>query len=536
MSEVVVNAEKTKKSDYSLNGLLGGFKELFAPVINYFENYKETQRIDIDVLYMVTYMNSIATANISRDEIFKRVSMRGEYASSKYMNQVYILAKNWNYDYGTACNYVAEKTTNKRLKDLLMRMANAMASGEPETKFLESEWQTMMVIYKNEYERSLESLKKWTDAYTALLVSMSFISITVLLSIVLYNMGDPLTTIMATLVMIAMIAGIGAFVLRSEAPKEFKTHDMVSCSPEQKRIKEMSKLLLPASAILALVMLILSVDIGLVMIVVGLILLPMGLIGQRDDKNITDRDRDYSQFTKMLGSVVGSMGLTVKEGITKVDQKSIGSLEPLVKKLYIRLVMGLDPKVCWDEFIGNSGSELISKFTHIFTDAIDMGGDAAKIGKLVNNTNLEVVLLRMKRRLLSSSFTTLVIPMHAAMCGLVIFIVQILIIFSGLIGNLYKTMSFDSGSDISGSGGFSVSSLGFSMFQNVPTQLLMDYSIALVLILTIANTFAAKYVDGGDTYKLYYYGSIMSVLSGICLLVVPVVVQGIFSFPALTGV
>ena len=126
--------------------------------------------------------------------------------------------------------------------------------------------------------------------------------------------------------------------------------------------------------------------------------------------------------------------------------------------------------------------------------------------------------------------------MHAAMCGLVIFIVQILIIFSGLIGNLYKTMSFDSGSDISGTGGFSISSLGFSMFQNVPTQLLMDYSIALVLILTIANTFAAKYVDGGDTYKLYYYGSIMSVLSGICLLVVPVVVQGIFSFPALTGV
>ena len=530
MSGVTANAERSKKSDYSLKGLIDGFKELLEPVISYFRTYRENGHIDIDVLYMVTYMNSIATANISRDEIFKRVSERNEYACSKYMNQVYLLAKNWNYEYGTACNIVAERTSNKRLKDLLMRLANAMASGEPETKFLESEWQTMMIIYKNEYERSLESLKKWADAYTALLVSMSFMSITILMSIVIYNMGDPVTTIISTLVVIALTAGCGAFVLRSEAPKEFKTHDLEIRSPEQQRIKDMSKLLLPAAAILSIVMFVLGIDVGLILIIIGLIIAPMGIIGNRDDKNVTDRDRDYSQFTKMLGSVVGGMGLTVKEGITKVDQKSIGSLEPLVKKLYVRLVMGLDPKVCWNEFIGNSGSELINKFTHIFTDAIDMGGDATKIGKLVNTTNLEVVLLRMKRKLVSSSFTTLIIPMHAAMCGLTLFVVEILIIFAGMISGMYSSMSFNSGSDISGGSGFSVNSLGFSMFQNVPVQLISQYSIAMVLILTIADTLAAKYVDGGDTYRLYYYGSIMSVLSGICLLVIPVVVRAIFNF------
>lgn len=535
MSEVAVNVEKTKKSQLSLKGLIAGFMSLFEPIISYFRTYIENSHIDIDVLYMVTYMNSIATANISRDEIFKRVSERNEYACSKYMNQVYILAKNWNYDYGTACNIVAERTSNKRLKDLLMRLANAMAAGEPEAKFLESEWQTMMVIYKNEYERSLESLKKWTDAYTALLVSMSLVSVTVLLSTCLYNMGDPVTTIGATLVVIALIAGIGAFVLRSEAPKEFKTHTMETRSAEQDRIKDMSKVILPVAAILAIIMFILGVEVGIILIVLGLIVAPMGIIGARDDKNVTSRDADYSQFIKMLGSVVGSMGLTVKEGITKVDQKSIGSLEPLVKKLYIRLIMGLDPKVCWSEFIGNSGSELISKFTHIFTDAIDMGGDATKIGKLVNTTNLEVVLLRMKRKMLSASFTTLVIPMHTAMCGLILFIVQILVIFSGLIGDLYKTMAFDSGTNVGGSG-LSVNSLGFSMFQNIPTHLLIEFSIALVLILTISDTLAAKYVNGGDSYMLYFYGSIMSVLSGICLLVVPVVVQGVFSFTSVTGV
>ncbi|HTY89697.1 MAG TPA: archaellar assembly protein FlaJ [Methanocella sp.] len=535
MSGVTANSEKAKKSQFSLKGLLNSFLSLFEPIISYFRTYMENNRIDIDVLYMVTYMNSIATANISRDEIFKRVSERDEYACSKYMNQVYVLAKNWNYEYGTACNIVAERVSNWRLKDLLMRLSNAMAAGEPEAKFLESEWQTMMVIYKNEYERSLESMKKWTDAYTALLVSVSFMSVTVLLSTCIYNMGDPETMIGATLIVIALIAGIGSFVLRSEAPKELKTHSMETRSPEQDRIKDMSKILLPVAAILSIAMFAVGVDMGIILIVLGLIIAPMGLIGWRDNKNVTKRDEDYSQFIKMLGSVVGSMGLTVKEGITKVDQKSIGSLEPLVQKLYIRLVMGLDPKVCWNKFIGNSGSELISKFTHIFTDAIDMGGDADRIGKLVNNTNMEVVLLRMKRRLVSSSFTTLIFPMHTAMCALTLFVIQILIIFSGMITNLYSTMSFNSGTDISGSG-FSVNSLGFTMFQNVPTHLLATFGVALVVILTIADTLSAKYVDGGDTYMLYFYGSIMAVLSGIVLLVVPVVVQSIFTFTSLSGV
>ena len=42
----------------------------------YFISYMESSKIDIDILYMITYMNSISTADISRDEIFRRVSER----------------------------------------------------------------------------------------------------------------------------------------------------------------------------------------------------------------------------------------------------------------------------------------------------------------------------------------------------------------------------------------------------------------------------------------------------------------------------
>ncbi len=530
-SEVILKRPAKTAGQLSL---LERIKKLFLPVILYFRSYIESGRIDIDILYMVTYMNSIATSNISRDEIFKKVSEREEYACSKYMKEVYLLAKNWNYEYGAACNFVAKKVANKKLKDLLMRLSNAMTSGESEKKFLENEWQTMLLIYKNEYERSLESLKKWTDAYTALLVSLSFISITVLLSLVIYNIGDKYTTIIATIIVVILVSGAGVFILRSESPKEFRTHKMLICSPEQQLIKSMQRILLPIAVIVTCLMALLGVDLGIIMVFIGLILIPMGLIGIKDDKNIFARDRDFSEFTKMLGTVIGSMGVTVKEGITKVDRKSIKSLEPLVKKLYVQLFMGIEPRLCWTRFVGNSGSELINKFTHIFIDAIDMGGDASKIGRLVNTTNLEVVLLRMKRNLLSSSFINLLIPMHAAMVGLVIFVIQIMIIFSGIISNLYSTMDMGIGGDMGGEGAI-ISSLGFNLFQDVPAALFTQYCMALVVILTIANTLAAKYVDGGDNYKVYYYGSIMCIISGICYIVVPVIVNMIFSFEGLQG-
>jgi flagellar protein FlaJ len=408
-----------------------------------------------------------------------------------------------------------------------------MASGETEKKFLENEWNTMMIIYKNEYERSLESLKKWTDAFTALLVSMSFISITIVLSITLYNMGDPVTMLTATAMMIGLVGFIGVFLIRAEAPKEIKTHSLANKSNEQQLVDKLYRTLIPIAVIVACVMFILNLGGGPVLMAVGIILFPIGWVGKKDDKNVDLRDRDFSQFTKMLGSVVGSMGLTVKEGITRVDKKAIGTLEPEINRLYSQLIMGMDSQISWKRFIGSTGSELINKFTHIFTDAIDMGGDATKIGKLVNTTNLEIVLLRMKRKLVSSSFTTLIIPMHVCMCGLVVFVVQILVIFSAMISKLYTTINYNADSTLGvGNAGIAPSDIGFSLFQNVPGALLLEYCVVLVIILTIVNTFAAWYVEGGDKYKLFYYGPIMMATSGLCLLVVPFVVQGIFNIPA----
>ncbi|WP_158308928.1 archaellar assembly protein FlaJ [Methanocella arvoryzae] len=509
------------------------FEGILRPIITYLQSYAESGRIDIDLMYTVTYMNTIATADLARDEIFRRVAEREDFVCSKYFKQVYMLAKNWNYEYAYACQIVAKSVANKRLKDFLMRLANAMSSGEPESKFLESEYLTMMTIYKNEYERSLESLKKWTDAYTALLVSMAFVAVTMLLSVILYNLGDPFTMLMLTVLLTGGVGGIAVFVINAEAPKEYKTHRARYLSIEQKQIKDMQNILIPGGLLLSALLFMLNVNIGFILIVFGMCIAPIGFIGMIDDKNIDRRDRDFSQFIKMLGSMCGGMGVTVKEGIKKVDQKSIGSLDTMVQRVYVQLMMGMDPKICWEKFVGSTGSELIHKFTYIFLDSVEMGGDPVKIGKLVNSSDLEIVLLRMKRNLTSSSFTSLAIPLHISMSALIIFIVEIMIIFSTMISKLYSSTDLMDTGGVSG--GISISSMGFNLFQNVDVTLLSQYMVLMVLVLTLVNTLASKCAVGGDNYKLCYYGAIMCVSAGLCLIIVPVLVQSIFNFPTLTA-
>jgi archaeal flagellar protein FlaJ len=361
---------------------------------------------------------------------------------------------------------------------------------------------------------------------------MAFVSVTMLLSVILYNIGDPFTMLMSTVFLTAMVGGISVYVIRAEAPKEFKVHNLKFRSIEQKQVADMEKILLPGAVLICALLFLMGVSPGIIVIVLGIIIAPMGFIGMIDDKNIDRRDRDYSQFTKMLGAICGGMGVTVKEGIKKVDQKSIGSLDILVKRLYVQLLMGIEPRLCWEKFVGFSGSELINKFSYVFLDAVELGGDPVKIGKLVNTTSLEIVLLRMKRHLTASSFTTLVIPLHIAMSSLMVFIIEIMIIFSTMITKLYSSMdTFDT----SGTGGLSVASLGFNLFQNVNVDLLGQYMVMMVLVLTIFNSLAAWVTVGGHRYKICYYGAIMSVTSGLVLIIVPVVVQAIFSFPTVTA-
>ncbi|ADB58433.1 archaellar assembly protein FlaJ [Archaeoglobus profundus] len=525
-----------------------GFGKIFEigfvkKVLDKLKEFRENKYMDNDLLFILTYMASLSTAQLSRDKIFEMAAST-DYAPSKYFKKVVNLTKNWHYDYATACKLVAETIRHERVKKLFNRLANAIEAGEPDREVLENEWKVFKTIRKDEYQRNLESLRKWTDAYVSILVSTTLISIVVLLAVTIYSSTNPVLSLIGSAFASLAFSLFGVFMLYKSSPKDAKTHDLSIKSVEQMIIARLQKVLLPISFFVIIMFSVvptifnpeaklLGIDMkGLGLVLSGIILLPLGIFGWIDDKKITKRDEAYTAFIRSVGSIVAGAGVSVAEALSRIDQKNLSELKDLVTKLYRRLSMGLDHRLSWEKFMGESGSYLIHKLTKIFVDAADMGGDTDAIGEIVSSSNLEMVLLRLKRGLIASGFVNLVIPLHISMVGLLLFITRILNRFTTLVSMMFASQMATIGSTTDVLNRVPVTGLNLGLFGSLPLELIGKYSLIISLILILANTLAMKVVKGGANYFLYFYGSILMITSGLLMIVVPPMVDWIFSIPS----
>ncbi len=510
-------------------------------LIEKLKTIKEELYIDNDLLFVLTYMTSISTAHLSRDKLFEMVSEKKEYFSSKYFKKVLNLTKNWHYDYATACKVIARKIRNEKVKRLFNRLANAISTGEPDREVLKNEWTVFKTVRKDEYMRCLESLRKWADAYTSILVSVTLISVVIILAAMIYKSEDPFLTFFMAALASFVSSMFGVFMLFKSAPKDPKTHNLSIKSKEQRLISKLSPILLPIAlaSLIFLTIIPIALDLnlgpkGLGLVIFGLIILPLGIIGKIDDKKINKRDEAFTGFIRSLGVIISGTGVSIAKALSKIDQRNLGELKDLVLQLHRRLSLGLNPKLCWEKFVGESGSYLIYKLTSIFVDATDMGGDADAIGEIVSSSNLEMVLLRLKRELISSGFVNLLIPLHTAMVGLILFITQIITKFKTLMSMMFVAQlgTLESPNVLYR---VPISGLNINLFGEIPIDLLNKYSLAMILILIFVNTIASKVVKGGANYLIYYYGSILSIVSGLLMAVVPPAINWFFSLPSFVG-
>ena len=140
----------------------------------------------------------------------------------------------------------------------------------------------------------------------------------------------------------------------------------------------------------------------------------------------------------------------------------------------------------------DSGSELIDRTTRIFVDGISAGGDAGKIGVGASFFAQQIVLLREKRSLVASSFGYLVPPLHASIVGLMVFIVNVLSLFT----NQLDTVVTETEDGVEGATE-AIPSLGLGTFSSLDLEFLSVLVTAVVLIMTVANSFVMSVVSGG---------------------------------------
>ena len=475
---------------------------------------------DYDLVAQLTYMSALATANVGREELFQKTAELG-YSTSGYFHRVHLVAQRLNYDYARACQIVADATDSEVVSSLLLRFSSSLASGESESVFLARETEIQIEQYSRKYERDLESLRKWTDAYVALMVSVTLVVVVSLVSMMIYSIGTIFIFGLAG-VMIG-IAVLGDWIIYRTAPVEPKTHHRRETSRTQRQMFRMARILLPGAAVVgALAGLFSSIGAGLV--AAAVVMAPVGVLAFMDDRRVDKQDRDVSTFLRALGSVVGAIGTTVTEGMERVNQRSLGSLEQGVRRLHVRLRSGIKPDLCWDRFISETGSELVDRSVSTFWDTIKLGGDPDQIGYLSSLFALKISLMRENRKLVSQTFMYLIVPLHAVLIAILLFITEVMAIFATQLAGI-QTQAL-SGNTVGQQAGVDVTNV--LAFASPNVAFIRGFALVVTLVLTVVDAWAPHSTSGGHYHRFWAHLAVMMLLSGLGLMFIPHVVQMLF--------
>lgn len=508
------------------------FAHLREDIQDKLDQITENKAMGADLLFMNTYMASLALANASRPEIFAFAANRQEYISAKYINKVDTFVKKWSYSYSEALSIVAERVKNPILQSMLNRYANSIESGVPDEDFLKNELSTVRSVYRSQIEQGLELLKKWGDAYIAMLLSGTVIAVTIMISVAIYSPTGMETTLSITYAIIFAIGFFGNFLMYQSVPDDPKSHGLKTrSSKEQQTIHAMERIIVPLTIVAVIIMGLLGISAGLIFLLIGILMAPLGVIGFIDDSNITLRDNDFSTFIRSLGAIMGGQGTTAVYAINAIDKKSLTALEPLVNSVYSKMNLGLDDKQIWDKFIGESGSNLIYKYLNIYLDTVTLGGPPEPIGTVVGSSMLEQTLLREKKDMHARSFIVLLVPMHIAMAGIFVALYRIMVVLTGSVSSMMENFKNETAS-AGASGGVSAGQVlggGLNMFTNFPEKEMGAFVVICLTIITISNIMAARIVGGGDRYMFYFYTAIFCTLTGLVLIVTPIGVNLFFS-------
>jgi flagellar protein FlaJ len=472
--------------------------------------------MSFDMLYQLSYMSTIAASGVPRDQIFQRAA-KLQCSSAEYFNRVELARQRLKYDYARACRAVGEPAKEAEIKGLLLRLSSSLISGEPEADFLTREAKARAEDYENEYGRSLEALKMWTDAYVSLILSAVLVVVIGIVSTMIWKIDTGLIIGMAFISIATTV--IGVWLIWLVSPKETTVLGWAG-SKEQKLAARLFKPTLPVVVIVGSFFLLTGQNVGIALMIISALMMPIGHIMTKDDKKIFKRDDEVGTFLRSLGGVCTALGTTVNSALSRLDLDSINVLRSPVKNLHTRLTAGIKPRLSWKKFIDETGSELANRSVGMFYDAIEVGGSAGQAGQHASAFASRVALLRARRRTVSGPFRWLVVTMHAAVVIILVFITEVITAFGGMVNQAQDSLPTVAGAP---------SLTSFSSFNLSGLALMHQLVIPLVLIYTVADAIVPALAEGGSKLKIFSNLGIMSAISGVCLIVLPALASALFA-------
>ncbi len=444
--------------------------------------------IDTKIHLFITYLATISMTGLERKMLFRLASEKEEYGVvAQEMKKILKIADSWNMGFVKACRTVAKTTPSIIFKDFLERLAHAFQAGEDISEFLRLEVDVVMTDYERMYRQALYKIEAANSMYLNLIITLAFVSAFALIFPMLTGL-DMVDMVYMT-IFLYLAADVAMFLfIKSATPTDDLFHSLPIKTKGQMKTESA---VMPVAFLSFLIFVVLLVTNKFSLpIAVALSMTPwlaVGMLSGREEALVVRKDDNFPTFIRSVGSSAGVRGGSITPVIASLRLHDYGPLTDNIRALYRRLSMG-DVTRSWRYFAGESGSNLVDKFSRIFIEASYSGGDPAFVGELISKNFQRINTLR-KFRLQSAS--TLKGMLYSAMLGIAISIYITVYMVSSLGEVLTKYTAGGGGEFLPAE--FKTGELNMS--------LILFLIWVLIIIHAALSAIIIKVVDGGDMHN-----------------------------------
>ncbi len=483
---------------------------VIAVLYPFFYVTTKAKEIDSTIHLFNTYLGVLSTTGSDKKALFRMAAEKEEYGViSKEIRKMLKIADSWNMGFVRACRVVGNATPSVIFKDFLDRLAHSIRIGANIEDFLKSEVNAVMNDYERMYRQALYKLDSLKETYIHVIITLGFISAFSLIFPLL--VGYELTNIIYGIILLFLAADIVTyFYIRHTTPRDELFHRLPIRS---EGILKIQRMIVPVGGLSLFIFIVLyMVDRFPLPITIAASQTPwiiVGIMAGKEEGLVKRKDDNFPAFIRTVGTSAGVRGGSITPIIASLRRHDYGPLTRDIKALYRRLTLG-NVSRSWRFFAGESGSNLIDKFSRIFIETTYAGGDPAVTGETLSRNFSRINNLR-KFRIQSAN--ALKGMLYSSMLGVSVSI-YITVSLVVVLKDIFLKYTLGTG------------------WEYLPNQFSMgalnsEYIFFLVWVLIMVHAALSsviiKIVDGGEMYNALYHYVIMSWIGAIVAIGTPYV-------------
>ncbi len=356
-------------------------------------------QIDLNMHYYVTHMGVLATSNMSRKDILRRLSRHEAYGYlAEETGRIYSLIHHWNLSLADACRFIARQTPSTLFADFLDRFAHSVEAGEPFEKFIWTEQKVVMNDFDTMYKKSLNSIAMMKETFVSMVMAVIFLASFALIMPIITGI-DASMLLFGSVILFLGTEVLLLYFMKMKAPKDKIWHSLPIETKADTRIKISFPVSILASMTVSILLYLTDTGLPLT-VMIALSLTPFaftGYLAKQEEETVKRKDDNFASFIRSLGATSGARGGLVKESLRNLQAHDFGPLTQDIRNLYRRLETRINKIASWKYFAAGTGSSLIERFGAIFAEGTDVGGRPEVIGESIADNFMHIVSLRKLR-------------------------------------------------------------------------------------------------------------------------------------------